>query len=286
MNPAPTIALSDGSTLPSIGFGVFQVTDVDQCEASVAAALDAGYRLLDTAAVYRNERAVGRGVRASGVSRDEVVVTTKLWPADFGRRTPRAIERSLERLGTGHIDLMLLHRPHGDVAAAWRALEDAVDRGQIRSIGVSNFSVRDLTTLMAGARIRPAVNQVEFHPYWQQTDLLPFLAAEGIVPQAWYPLAHGARQLLDEPALRGIAERLGVSEVQVVLRWHVQRDVVPLPKSTSPAHIASNLDVFGFELSPEDMAAIDGLGRDRPLYRVPRWVDAITTRLPTPPALQ
>ncbi|MFF2369209.1 aldo/keto reductase [Agromyces sp. NPDC058110] len=286
MSTPPTIELRDGSALPRIGLGVFQVSDVDVCESSVARAIGLGYRLIDTAAVYRNERAVGRGVRASGVPREEITVTTKLWPADFGRRrSTAAIERAIERLGTGHVDLLLLHRPHGDVLGAWRALEDAVDHGTVRSIGVSNFAVADLQRLLEVARIRPVVDQVELHPYWQQPDLLPFLAGEGIVPQAWYPLGHGSRELLGEPALAAVAARHGRSAVQVVLRWHVQSGFVPLPKSTNPVHLAANLDVFDFELEPDEMRSIDALGRSRPLSRVPRWVEAVTTRLGTPPAL-
>ncbi|BDZ64746.1 aldo/keto reductase [Agromyces mangrovi Wang et al. 2018] len=282
-----TISLNDGTELPQIGLGVYLVTDVDICEASVTQAIDSGYRLIDTATVYRNERAVGRGIRASGVPRDQIVVTTKIWPSDYGaRRTRAAIERSLDRLGTGRIDLLLLHQPVGDVAGAWAAMEDAVDRGDVGSIGVSNFTAEDLRPLLASARVRPAVDQVELHPYWRQPDLLPFLAAEGIVPQAWYPLGHGSTELLAEPAVTRPAERTGRSPVQVVLRWHVQSGIIALPKSTNPAHIAANLDIFDFELEPAEMAAIDALGRSRPMYRAPRWALSALARLGTPPQLR
>lgn len=268
-----TAALNDGTAIPQIGLGVYQVTRAGACEAAVSTALRSGYRLIDTASVYGNERAVGRGIADSGIPRDDIVLTTKLWPSDYSpRRVGDAITGALTRLGTDHIDLMLLHQPVGDVTSAWRALEDAVDAGHIRSIGVSNFSTSDLTSLLRTARIRPAVDQVELHPYWQQAELLPFLRAEGIIPQAWYPLGHGSADLLHEPAVTTPATRHGVSPVQVVLRWHVQSGFVAIPRSTNPAHIAANLDVFGFTLTEDEMAALNGLGRDRPLFRTPRWV--------------
>jgi diketogulonate reductase-like aldo/keto reductase len=192
-----TAPLADGTAMPQIGLGVYQVTRAGACEAAVRSALQAGYRLLDTAAVYGNERAVGRGIAASGVPRDEILLTTKIWPSDYAYpRARAAITAALDRLGTDHVDLMLLHQPVGDVPGAWRALEEAVDAGTIRSLGVSNFSADDLRTLLRTARIRPVVDQVELHPYWQQADLLPFLRAEGIVPEAWYPIGHGATDLL------------------------------------------------------------------------------------------
>jgi diketogulonate reductase-like aldo/keto reductase len=268
-----TAPLADGTAMPQIGLGVYQVTRAGACEAAVRSALQAGYRLLDTAAVYGNERAVGRGIAASGVPRDEILLTTKIWPSDYAYpRARAAITAALDRLGTDHVDLMLLHQPVGDVPGAWRALEEAVDAGTIRSLGVSNFSADDLRTLLRTARIRPVVDQVELHPYWQQADLLPFLRAEGIVPEAWYPIGHGATDLLAEPAITAAATRLGRSPVQVILRWHVQHGFVAIPRSTNPAHIAANLDVFDFALSEQEMAAIDTLGRDRPLMRTPRWV--------------
>lgn len=268
-----TVALNDGTAIPQIGLGVYQVTRAGACEAAVSTALRSGYRLIDTASVYGNERAVGRGISDSGIPRQDILLTTKLWPSDYSpRRVGDAITGALTRLGTDYIDLMLLHQPVGDITSAWHALEDAVDAGLIRSIGVSNFATADLTALLRTARIRPAVDQIELHPYWQQTELLPFLRAEGIVPQAWYPLGHGSSDLLSEPAVTAPAARLGVSPVQVVLRWHIQSGYVAIPRSTNPAHIASNLDVFGFTLPEDEMAAINGLGRDRPLFRTPRWV--------------
>lgn len=280
----PNVVLNDGAVIPRIGLGVFLVSDVAECESSVLAALRAGYRLIDTANAYRNERAVGRGIRASGVDRDDVFVTTKLWPGDYGvRRSSEAILGAVERLDSGHIDLLLLHQPVGDVLGAWRAMEDAVESGVVRSIGVSNFEVADLERLRASARIRPVVDQIELHPYWQAPALLPYLAEHEIVPQAWYPLGHGSKKLLSEPAIRAAAEAHGRSPVQVVLRWHRQRGFVAIPKSTNPAHIASNIDIDDFALTHAQMAAIDALGRDRPMVRMPRWaMSAVMPRIRVP----
>jgi diketogulonate reductase-like aldo/keto reductase len=281
----PSVPLSNGLEMPQLGLGVYLVSDVAVCEASVQTALEAGYRLLDTAVLYRNERAVGRGIRASGVPRDDIFVTTKLWPSQFRyEKAGPAIDGCLERLGTGHIDLLLLHQPVGDVRGAWRALEEAVDAGKVRSIGVSNFSAGDLDKLLAGARIAPVVNQVELHPYWQQPALLPALERHDIVAEAWYPLGHGSQKLLAEPAVTAPAAAHGKSAVQVVLRWHLQRGFVAIPKSTNAAHIVSNLDVFDFELTEAEMAGINALGTDRPMMRVPRWaMSAGMTLMPVRP---
>ena len=278
-----SIPLSSGTRMPQLGLGVYLVTDVALCESSVRSALGSGYRLIDTAAIYRNERAVGRGIRSSGVPRDEVFLTTKLWPSDYGYdRTRAAIGGAVERLDCGPLDLLLLHQPVGDVTGAWRAMEDAVDQGVVRAIGVSNFTVSDLERLLAAARIPPAVDQVELHPYWQQPDLLPYLATHAIVPEAWYPLGHGSKKLLAEPGIVGAAAAHGKSAVQVVLRWHVQRGFVAIPKSTNPAHIAANIDLFDFALSPAERASIDALGKDRPMLRLPRWMMAATMPLARP----
>jgi 2,5-diketo-D-gluconate reductase A len=278
-----SVPLSNGLRMPQIGLGVYLVSDVATCETSVKSALEAGYRLIDTAAAYRNERAVGRGIRASLVPREEVFLTTKLWPSDYGvDRARAAIAGSLERLDCGYIDLLLLHQPVGDVQGAWTAAEDAVDQGKVRSIGVSNFTVTDLERLRTNARIAPVVDQVELHPYWQQPDLLPYLSSHGIVAEAWYPLGHGSKKLVAEPAVASAASAHAKSAVQVVLRWHVQRGFVAIPKSTNPIHIAANLNVFDFELTGTEMAAIDALGKDRPMFRMPRWLMSATMPLARP----
>ena len=257
------VTLSNGTRMPQIGLGVYLVTDVVACENSVVSALEAGYRLIDTAVLYRNERAVGRGIRRSSVPRDEILLTSKIWPSDYRYDKARAaIAASVERLDCGPVDLMLLHQPVGDVKSAWRAMEDAMDAGTVRAIGVSNFTVSDLEGLLPTARIAPVVNQVELHPHWQQAELLPYLADHGIVAEAWYPLGHGSSKLLGEPAIAAAASAHGKSAVQVILRWHVQLGTIVIPKSVTPERIAANLDLFGFELGDEDLAAFDALDRD------------------------
>jgi 2,5-diketo-D-gluconate reductase A len=274
------IELNDSTLMPPIGLGVYLVSDVAECERSVETALLTGYRLIDTAAAYRNERAVGRGIRASGVPRGDVFVTTKVWASDAGyEKTKAAIGRSLERLGTGYVDLLLLHQPFGDYRGSWRALEEAVDADATRSIGVSNFRVDDLEKLLPHARIRPAVDQVELHPYFQQRDLRSFLREHGIAVEAWYPIGHGSKELLAEPVFAELGGTYGKSPVQIILRWHVQSGVIAIPKSTSPAHIQQNFDVFDFELTVEEMRRIDALDRNRPSFRIPRWLLSPGARL-------
>ncbi|SFR93039.1 Aldo/keto reductase [Microbacterium sp. cf046] len=267
-----SVPLSNGLRMPQIGLGVYLISDIAECEASVKSALETGYRLIDTAIAYRNERAVGRGIRASGVPREEIFLTTKLWPSAYPHEKARvAIGEAVERLDGGYVDLLLLHQPVGDVTGAWKAMEEAVDEGTVRSIGVSNFAVTDLDALLPKARITPVLNQVELHPYWQQPDLLPYLSSHDIVAEAWYPLGHGSKSLLGEPVVLAAASSHAKSPVQIILRWHVQRGFVAIPKSTDPAHIAANIDVFDFELTVAEMSAIDALGKDRPMFRMPRW---------------
>lgn len=268
-----TVTLNNTHPMPTLGLGVYMVTDEDDCERAVEAAIRAGYRLIDTAAAYRNERAVGRGIITSGVPREDIFVTSKIWVSDFGYdATKKAVARSLERLGTGYIDLLLLHQPFGDVLGSWKALEESVAAGTVRSIGVSNFLISDLEKLLAVATIVPAVNQVERHPYYQQKDLTPFLQANGIVPEAWYPLGHGAKALLAEPVFAGIASKYSKDPAQVILRWQVQSGYVAIPKSTNPHHIAQNLDIYDFALTDDEMLQVRGLDRNRPSFRAPRWL--------------
>ncbi len=267
------LTLNNGAVMPQLGLGVYLVSDATTCQASVETALASGYRLVDTAVMYGNERPVGRGLRASGVPREEVFLTTKLWPSEYGaRKAPDAIGRSLERLDTDYIDLLLLHQPVGDVLGTWAAMQDAVAQGTVRSLGVSNFTIADLERLLVVADVSPVLNQVELHPYWQQRDLIPFLRAHDIVPEAWYPVGHGSTELLGEPGIVEIARRHGRSPVQVILRWHVQHGFVAIPKSTDPAHIRENIDIFDFELSADELATIDALDRNRPFFRLPRWL--------------
>ncbi|MFF2521244.1 aldo/keto reductase [Streptomyces liangshanensis] len=262
MVPVPRIALHDGTRVPQLGFGVFQVGD-EQTTDAVLAALAAGYRSVDTAAVYGNEAGVGRALAASGVPRDELYVTTKLWNDDQGYdATLTAFDTSLDKLGLDHVDLYLIHWPapaRGLYLETWRALQKLLADGRTRSIGVSNFRPAHLRRLIEDSGVVPVVNQVELHPGLQQAGLRAFHAEHGIATEAWSPLAQGA--LLTEDTITAIARRHGKSPAQVVLRWHLQLGNVVIPKSVTPARIAENIDVFGFELSDGDLAAIAALDR-------------------------
>ncbi|MFE6746229.1 aldo/keto reductase [Kitasatospora purpeofusca] len=259
----PTVTLNNGVEIPQLGFGVFQVPD-DATTAAVAAALEAGYRSIDTAAIYGNEAGVGRALAASGLPREELFVTTKLWNADQGYdATLRAFDASLDKLGLEQLDLYLIHwpTPARDLYLdSWRAVERLAAEGRIRAAGVSNFQPAHLRRLLDHSELVPAVNQVELHPGLQQAELRAFHAEHGITTEAWSPLAQGA--VLDDPAVTAIAARTGKSPAQVVLRWHLQLGNVVIPKSVTPARIRQNLDVFDFELTDEDLAAVAATDRD------------------------
>ncbi|SEE16473.1 aldo/keto reductase [Streptomyces sp. TLI_105] len=264
MAPAvPTVTLNNGVEIPQLGFGVFQVPD-DETTAAVTAALEAGYRSIDTAAIYGNETGVGRALAASGLPREELFVTTKLWNADQGYdSTLRAFDASLAKLGLDHVDLYLIHwpAPARDLYRdSWRALERLAEEGRVRAAGVSNFQPAHLRRLMDGTALTPAVNQVELHPGLQQTELRAFHAEHGIATEAWSPLAQGA--VLGDPAVAAIAARYDKSPAQVVIRWHLQLGNVVIPKSVTPARIRENFDVFDFALTDEEMRAVAALDRD------------------------
>ncbi|MFF8375918.1 aldo/keto reductase [Streptomyces sp. NPDC015661] len=258
----PTVTLNNGVEIPQLGFGVFQVAD-DATTAAVTSALEAGYRSIDTAAVYGNEAGVGRALGASGLAREELFVTTKLWNADQGHdATLRAFDDSLAKLGLDHVDLYLIHWPAPDrdlYLDSWRALERLAEEGRIRAAGVSNFQPGHLRRLMDGAALTPAVNQIELHPALQQSELRAFHGEHRIATEAWSPLAQGA--VLDDPAITAIAAAHGKSPAQVVIRWHLQLGNVVIPKSVTPARIRANIDVFDFVLTDEEMATIAGLDR-------------------------
>ncbi|MFC9392978.1 aldo/keto reductase [Streptomyces sp. NPDC057027] len=259
----PTVKLNNGVEIPQLGFGVFQVPD-DETTAAVTAALETGYRSIDTAAIYGNETGVGRALAASGLPREELFVTTKLWNADQGYdATLRAFDASLAKLGLDHVDLYLIHwpAPARDLYRdSWRALERLAEEGRIRAAGVSNFQPGHLRRLMDGTELIPAVNQVELHPGLQQGELRAFHAEHGIATEAWSPLAQGA--VLGDPAIAAIAARYGKSPAQVVIRWHLQLGNVVIPKSVTPARIRENFEVFDFTLTDEEMRAVAALDRD------------------------
>lgn len=262
MTTIPTLTLNDGAEIPQLGFGVFQVPPRETAEA-VAQALEAGYRHIDTAAAYRNEEGVGEAIAAAGLPREELFVTTKLWNADQGYdEALRAFDASARRLRLDVVDLYLIHWPtpaRDRYVPSWRAFERLQSEGRVRSIGVSNFQPAHLRRLFDEGAVVPAVNQVELHPYLQQPQLRAFHAEHEIATEAWSPLAQGA--VLDDPAIVAIAQAHGRTPAQVVLRWHLQLGNVVIPKSVTPARIAENLDVFGFELSDEQLAALAALDR-------------------------
>lgn len=261
--PVPSVQLSDGTSIPQLGFGVFKVDDA-RAETAVGHALAAGYRLVDTAKLYGNEAGVGRAVRASGLPREDVYVTTKVWNDDQGYdATRRAFDASAARLDLGALDLYLIHWPYPGqdlYVDTWRALVALRDEGRVRSIGVSNFQPAHLRRIVDETGVGPVVNQVELHPYLQQPQLRAFHAEVGVVTQAWSPLGRDTG-VLDDPVLVDIAARHGVSPAQVVLRWHLDLGTVVIPKSVTPARIRANLDVFGFALDEDDHARIAGLDR-------------------------
>ncbi|MGX6448346.1 aldo/keto reductase [Patulibacter sp. S7RM1-6] len=258
----PTITLKSGVEIPQLGFGVFQVPE-DETEAAVTEALQAGYRSIDTAAAYGNEAGVGAAIAKSGIPRDELFVTTKLWNADQGHDAAlKAADESLRKLGLDHVDLYLIHWPTPErdlYVETWRAFEQLQKDGKARSIGVSNFQPAHLERLFAETDVVPDVNQVELHPYLTQAPLRAFHAEHGIATEAWSPIAQGA--VLDDPAIAAIAERLGRTTAQVVLRWHLQIGDVVIPKSVTPERIHQNFALFDFELTDEDVRAIDALDR-------------------------
>jgi 2,5-diketo-D-gluconate reductase A len=255
-----TVTLNNGVEMPILGFGVFQIADAAECERAVRDALAAGYRLIDTAASYLNEEAVGRAIAASGVPREELFVTTKLWSQGAGEgKTRAAFERSLHRLGLDYLDLYLIHQPFGDVYGAWRDMEKIAAEGISRAIGVSNFHPDRLIDLILHNEVVPAVDQVETHPFHQRVADQQFMAAEGVQIESWGPFAEGKNGLFTSPVLSAIAEAHGKSVGQVVLHWLTQRGVVVIPKTVRPERMAENLDVFDFELTDDEMAAIAAL---------------------------
>ncbi|HUD33748.1 MAG TPA: aldo/keto reductase [Variovorax sp.] len=251
------VTLNNGLQMPILGFGVFQIPDPAECQRSVVDAIEAGYRLIDTAASYQNEVAVGEGLRASGVAREELFVTSKLWVQDTGfERTRDAIDASLRRLRLDFLDLYLIHQPFGDVHGSWRAMEAAHRAGKLRAIGVSNFHPDRLMDLMAFNEIAPAVNQVEVNPFHQQTEATSFMQENGVQAEAWAPFAEGRNGLFQNERLVAIGAKHGKSVGQVVLRWLVQRGIVALAKSVRKERMRENLDVLDFALDADDLASI------------------------------
>lgn len=252
--------LNNGIKIPALGFGVFQVPDPAECERAVAEALNAGYRLIDTAAAYMNEQAVGAAIAKRGIPRDQLFITTKLWVQDMSyEKAKDAIDRSLKNLGLDYLDLYLIHQPMGDYFGAYRAMEEAYRAGKLKAIGVCNFYPHVLTDFCETVDIVPAVNQVELHPFFAQEKALEVMKEYGVTPEAWGPFAEGQHGIFTHPVLTGIGDKYGKSAAQVALRWNIQRGVVVIPKSVHADRIRQNIDVFDFELTPEDMSKINAL---------------------------
>lgn len=258
----PTVKLNNGVKMPTLGFGVFQVPDLDEAEQAVTDALNTGYRLIDTAAAYQNEEAVGKAIKNSNVKREDIFVTSKLWVADFNyKRAKAGIDASLQKLGLNYIDLYLLHQPYGDTMGAWRALEEAQQEGKIRAIGVSNFYADQLKNLELTMPVKPAVNQIEVNPWYQQTREVKFAQGEDIQVEAWAPFAEGKHNIFNNETIAAIAEKHGKSNGQVILRWLLQRGITVIPKSVHQNRMAENIAVFDFELSDDEMKAMAALGK-------------------------
>ena len=260
-----TITLNNGVEMPLLGFGVFQITDQEVCKRSVLTALELGYRLVDTAACYGNERAVGSAIATSGIARSDVFVTSKVWIQDAGyERTMASFEKTLENLGTDYLDLYLVHMPYGDYHGSWRAMEELERTGRVRAIGVCNFLADRLVDLILSHDVVPAVNQMETHPFCQQKTLRELEAGYGVTPMAWAPFAEGQRGIFSDETLASIGVAHGKSAAQVILRWLRQEHIVAIPKSVNADRIAQNADVDDFELSDAEMAKIESMdtGRD------------------------
>jgi diketogulonate reductase-like aldo/keto reductase len=274
------VVLNNGVEMPILGFGVFQIPDAEECERSVSEALRTGYRLIDTAAAYENEEAVGEAIKRSGLAREEIFVTTKLWIHDAGYESAKkAFERSLQRLQLDYLDLYLIHQPFGDVYGSWRAMEELYREGRIRAIGVSNFQPDRMIDLIVHNEVVPAVNQIETHPFNQQIETQKFLQENNVQVESWGPFAEGKNNIFQNELLVSIGRKYGESVAQVILRWLVQRGVVVIPKSVRKERIEENFNIFDFELSPEDMAAIATLDTKQSLFfdhRDPKMVKMLS----------
>jgi 2,5-diketo-D-gluconate reductase A len=261
------VVLSNGVEMPILGFGVFQIPDAEECERSVSEALRTGYRLIDTAAAYENEEAVGEAIKRSGLAREEIFVTTKLWIQDAGYESAKkALERSLRRLQLDYLDLYLIHQPYGDVYGSWRAMEESYREGRIRAIGVSNFQPDRLMDLIVHNEVVPAVNQIETHPFCQQIEAQKFLEENNVQIESWGPFAEGRNNIFQNELLLSIARKHERTVAQVILRWLTQRGVVVIPKSVRKERIVENFNIFDFELGHEDMGAIVALDTGQSLF--------------------
>lgn len=267
------VKLHNGVEMPVLGLGVYKVEEGTQIEETIHSALDYGYRLIDTASFYQNEEGVGRAIGNSSIPREELFITTKVWNSEQGYdNTLRAFDESMERLGLEYLDLYLVHWPvKGMYLQTWRALEKLYKEGRVKAIGVSNFKIHHLQDLLSHCVERPVINQVELHPLLAQTELRNFCRQNDIKVEAWSPLSRG--RFLDEPVLGSISDRHGKTPAQVILRWHLQHEIIPIPKSVTPSRLKENAEVFDFKLSQQEMAEIDGLNKDQRFGADPDHID-------------
>ena len=270
--------LNNGVKMPMAGIGTFLLTP-DEAEASVLSALQCGYRLIDTANAYVNEKAVGRGMKRSGLKREDIFLETKIWPAFYEQAD--AVEKTLERLDTDYIDLLLIHQPAGNYVAGYRQMEKAYKEGKVRAIGLSNFNEAQIREILSLCEVKPTVLQTEVHPYSQEKALKKYLDGEGIVIQAWYPLGHGDKTLIQEPLFAELGKKYGKTSAQIILRWHIQDGNIVIPGSKNPAHIRDNFDLFDFSLSDAEMAEIAKLDKQKRYYvSTPEMLKAYVNMVP------
>ncbi|WP_312287576.1 aldo/keto reductase [Chryseobacterium gleum] len=267
----PVVTLNNGVDIPALGFGVWQMDDQKECENAVIKAIQTGYRMIDTAAIYQNETAVGAAVKNSGVDRDELFITSKVWVQDHGyEKAKRAFQRTLDRLQMDYLDMYLIHWPYGDFLGTWKALEELYQEGKIKAIGVCNFTVEKLEELKANSTVLPVINQIELHPVFQQKELQVYDRENNIITQPWSPLGNGNANLLSNPDLKAIAEKYGKTVAQVILRWHLQEGFVVIPKSVTPSRIEENFNVFNFELTEDEMNVVRSLDTGKRLFFDPK----------------
>ncbi|WP_419868526.1 aldo/keto reductase [Chryseobacterium sp. CT-SW4] len=271
----PVVELNNGIDIPALGFGVWQIEDLQLCEATVIKAIQTGYRMIDTASIYLNETAVGNAIRNSGVSREDLFITSKLWVQDTAYdKAKGAFQRTLDRLQLDYLDMYLIHWPYNDFLGAWKAMEELYNEGKIKAIGVCNFPVEKLEELKSHSNILPAVNQIELHPVFQQKELQEYDRKNNIITQPWSPLGNGNSELLNNENLKKISEKYNKTVAQVILRWHLQEGFVVIPKSVTPSRIEENFNVFDFELSEDEMNIIRSLDTGKRLFfdpKDPEW---------------
>ena len=266
MKNQPYLTLNSNHKIPQYGLGVYQITGDEATEKACLEAFKIGIRHIDTAHAYQNERGVGAAIKKCGIPREELFITSKLWVTDYGEKiTPIAIDKMLDRLGLKYIDLLLLHQQVGDYLGAYKAMEKAVEQGKVKSIGISNFD-ENLDDLLKHAKIKPAVIQVECHPYWNQDDLRKKLEPYGTLIESWYPIGHGDKGLIGEEIFNKLAKKYHKTNVQVILRWHIQKGNIVFPKSTNPKHIKENSEIFDFQLTEEEMKEIDKMGKKKRFF--------------------